>query len=198
MGVPIPTIRREQVEGARGSAGLRTFPFCSDRWLTHCAAVSGIEVQKGRLVDYLIVKGVNDDYGIRISAQLDPAVVPNDYGQDKTAQIQRNTDKLLKILRAFDIATFEDDGDGVWLEPSKFESAVGKLFIFSIKGATDELGQPKFTDRGYQMTYASFKGTAKEWRPVTAPNDAEPPKPVRCALESPNFSEPVDGDCIPF
>jgi len=198
MGIPLTGISRGDLE-APERAELRTFPFASDRWTSHVAQVSSIELQRGHLTDYIVVKGVNDGYGIRISAQLDPAFVANDYGQDKSAQIQRNTDKLRKILKAFDIATF-DDKDGVWIEPSRFENAVGKLFTFSIKGAMEN-GQPKLTDRGLQVTYASFKGLAKEWLPVKAPDDAAPEKPAGCALNISTISVPdyvADSDCIPF
>jgi len=197
MGIPVTGISRSDFD-APERVRFRTFPFSTDRWISHVAQVSSIELQHGRLTDYLVVKGVNDCYGIRLSAQLDPAYVAHDYGQDKTAHIQRNAEKLLKILKAFDIATFEEEGDGVWVEPSKFDNAIGKLFAFSIKGATDDSGQPIFTDRGLQITYASFKGTAKEWLPVKAPDDAAPEKPVGCALNSYNADAPCSDDCIPF
>jgi hypothetical protein len=201
MGIKISGVTREQVEEPPTRKGLRTFPFSTSKWTTHFAQVEAIEIQKGKLVDYLILKGRNGEYGVRLSVQLDPSFVANDFGQNRQEIVERNTDRLVKLLKAFDLAVFEDSGEGVWLEPDRFPGAVGKAFAFSIKGATNDYGQPKFSDRGIAVTWAAFKGLAPELRPVVAPSDAEPPKPVGCALSSPNMSAPDyngDGDFIPF
>jgi hypothetical protein len=201
MGIPISGSTRELVEEPPTRKGLKIFPFSVSKWTTHFAEVESIEIQHGKLVDFLILKGRNGQYGIRLSAQLDPAYVPFDYGHDKQQLIGRNTEKLVKILKAFDLAVFAENGEGVWLEPDRFPGAVGKAFMFSIKGATDDYGQPKFSDRGIAVTWAAFKGLAPELKPVVSPSDAEPEKPVGCALSSPNMSAPdynEDGDFIPF
>jgi len=201
MGIPICGVTRELVEEPPTRKGLRTFPFSVSKWTTHFAQVESIEIQKGKLVDYLILKGRNGEYGVRLSVQLDPCFVANDFGQNRQEIIERNTERLVKILRAFNLAIFDLNGDSVWLEPDRFPGAVGKPFMFSIKGATDDYGQPKFSDRGIAVTWAAFKGLAPELKPVVPPLDAEPEKPVGCALSSPNMSAPDyvgDGDFIPF
>lgn len=198
MGIPISGVTRGAVEECRAKPGLKVFPFSVSRWITHVAQVEAIEIQKGKFVDFLVLKGRNGEYGVRISAQLDPSFIANDFGLDRREAVERNTERLVKILRAFDLAVFEEGGEGVWLEPDRFPGAVGKAFTFSIKGATDDYGQPKFSDRGIAITWAAFKGLAKELMPVVIPRDAAPEKPAACALNSYNADAPISDDCIPF
>ena len=199
MGIQISGVTRDIIENAPAKPRVRTFPFSTSKWITHSAQVDSIEIQKGKFVDYLVLKGRNGEYGVRLSAQLDPSFIANDFGQNRQEIVERNTDRLVKILKAFDLAVFEDSGEGVWLEPDRFPSAVGKAFMFSIKGATDDYGQPKFSDRGVAVTWAAFKGLAPKLRPVKAPDDAAPEKPVDGSPYSSNVSLPDDdGDCIPF
>jgi hypothetical protein len=198
MGIQISGVTRDIIENAPARPRVRTFPFSVSKWTTHYAQVDSIEIQKGKFVDYLILKGRNGEYGVRLSAQLDPSFIANDFGQNRQEIVERNTDRLVKILKAFDLAVFEDSGEGVWLEPDRFPNAVGKAFMFSIKGATDDYGQPKFSDKGVAVTWAAFKGLAKELMPVVTPKDAAPEKPVACALNSYNADAPYSDDCIPF
>ena len=197
MGIPIPGITREQLEGTSAEAGLRVFPFVTGKWINHTAEVVSIEVLQGQHTDLLIIKGRNGEYGVRISVQLDPEFVSNDFGQDVSKLVERNKDRLLKVLKAFDLAVYK--GKNVEVEPSRFPKAVGKVFSFSIQGA-EEGHRPKLNDKGWQMTNISFKGLTSELLPVTVPENAAT-KPVRtCATNvvDGNASEFDDSDDIPF
>ena len=135
MGIPIP-ITKEDLEGVSGEAGLRPFPFSSNgKWTQHTAQVTGIEIFEGDRTDFLVIRGRNGEYGVRVSVQLDPEFVANDYGQDTSKQRERNKDRLIKALAAFDLATIK--GNHVEVEPSRFPKAIGRIFAFSIQGAIE-------------------------------------------------------------
>jgi hypothetical protein len=192
--IPIPGVTREQFDETVGDAGLRPFPYVSGRWTPQTAEVVGIEIFQGDQTDFLIVKGKNGEYGVRITVGLDPTFVQTSYG-DRDKQIERNTNKLLKILKAFDLATFK--GNGVLLEPSRFAGAIGRPFGFSIQGAVSG-NAPKLNDKGYQRLNVSFKGAVPELLPPTVPPDAANGKlPNTCALNSGTVTAD-DGDDMPF
>ena len=185
MSYPL-NITRKQFEEPKG---LKCFPFASGRWVTHFAEVVGIEISHGKVTDFLVIKGQNKQgdtgYGVRISVSLNPNFVPNDW-QDREGQIARNAERLTKILKAFDLAVFDDSG--AWLLPERFDSAIGKVFSFSIIGAEMD-GQPVYTDRGHQKTFVAFRGIANTLLPVVMPPDAAGERPVSsCALNSYNAS----------
>jgi len=167
MGIPIPNISRQDVEGTSSQAGLKMFPFLSGRWTNHTAEVTAVEVMQGKQTDFLIVKGKNGEYGIRVSVQLDTDFIAHDYGQDVEKQRERNKERLLKVLAAFDLAAFK--GERVELDPGRFQKAIGKAFGFSIMGAVEN-GRPKMNDKGYQATNVSFKGLVAAVTPVAAPD----------------------------
>jgi hypothetical protein len=193
MGIPIPSITREELEATNGEAGLRLFPFVSGKWTAHTAEVVSVEVMEGKLTDFLVVKGRNGEYGVRIAVQLDPDHISNDYGQDTTKQKERNKDKLLKLLAAFGLAVFK--GSRVELDPSRFPKTVGRVFSFSIQGAEDG-GRPKMNERGYQVVNTSFKGTVAALLPVVVP-DAASPEPSVSSTATNTASAECDDD-IPF
>ena len=192
MSYPIPFVTREHLEEPSPRAGLRCFPFASGRWVTHTAQVVSIEIVKGRLTDFLVVKGRNGQHGVRISVSLEPSYAPNANGQDKDQLTAKNTERLVRILKAFGLAVFDDGG--AWLEPVRFDSAVGEVFSFSIIGATED-GLPKYNDRGHQRTYVAFRGLAPMLLPVAVPDDAADEKQVNsCALNIGNALALYDGD----
>jgi hypothetical protein len=192
MSYPIPIVSRAQVEGSNPKAGLKLFPFASGRWATYTAEVVSLEIQQGKQTDYLVIKGRNGEHGVRISVSLNPAFVQPHYGHDRDEQIAKNAERLAKVLRAFDLAVFDDSG--AWLEPERFASALGKVFMFSIFGAMQD-GMPKYSDMGKQLTYVAFKGIANALLPVAAPDGATGDKRVNtCALNSHNAAPPFDED----
>ena len=191
MSYLIPSITKEQVEGANAKAGLKVFPFCSSRWVQHCAEVVGIEIQHGPHCDFLVVKGRNGSYGVRISVSLNPEIIVHDNGQSREKRIERNTERLLAVLSAFDLAEFVEGG--VWLHPERFDRAIGTVFSFAIKGTMDCNGQQRYTDHGRAKTYVAFRGLAPELLPVVVPPDAASEKPVAtCALNSSNVLASFD------
>jgi hypothetical protein len=190
----IPGVTKGQYDETTGEAGLRPFPYVSGRWTAQTAEVVGLEIFEGEATDYLVIKGKNGEYGVRISVPLDPTFIPADYG-NKDKQIEKNVNKLLKVLKAFDLATIR--GDGVLLEPSRFAGAIGKVFSFSIQGAMVG-NMPKFTDRGYQRLNVSFKGAVPELLPVTIPPFASESSVNGCALNSTTVTASDDDAVIPF
>ena len=162
--IAIPGVTKSEVEGTAGEAGLKPFPFVTGRWINHTAEVTAIELFEGDKTDYLIIKGKNNEYGVRISVQLDPTFIANDFGQDTAKQVARNKDKLLKVLAAFNLAIYK--GNDVLLAPIRFSTAIGKVFAFSIQGVG------KANERGYEMYNISFKGTVTDLLPVVVPEGA--------------------------
>ena len=192
--IAIPGVTREQYDETTAEAGLRPFPVAQGgKWTAQTAEVVGINILETDQNDWLIIRGKNECFGVQVRVSLNPMHIPFDCGQDRDKVIERNTNKLLKVLKAFDLATFKGN-NGLILETSRFEGVLGKTFGFSIQKAMSG-GMPVMNEKGFQRLNVSFKGTVPKLLPVTVPPDSSEVPVNSCAL---NSSTGDDDDIIPF
>jgi hypothetical protein len=198
MGIPVPITKQEyDATSADATGSLRPFPFCLNRWLDFTAELQKIEIVTWNDSDVLVFEGVNDCYSVKISVPLDPANV-NSFGGDVEAKIRKNKEKLIRLIKAFDIGRWK--GQTLEVDPNLFSKAIGKCFMFSVRGQNNG-SSPRINPKGFAMFNICFKQIVDGIEPVAVPMDAVSNRPAQAVASGSvnNTSDPgAYDDDIPF